>query len=161
MKKAGIIFIIIIFLFQTGYSQKKSKIKAVPVIREYWLFCIEQDIDSARAKIIRKFGIPENNELGENFDNTYGIIEWENINIPEIGNDITIRMLDYILNNESKLSNSFLLKSEEDKNERVANLKKKERRELMLKFKDKNGVNIICDKDLKTKMVNYIEAIID
>lgn len=157
--KRLILFVFLGIISTNSFSQIKNNVIGVGYqynkldTTSTFSFFNNINFDDSRDSLIKYWGIPIKNEAGN--------LQWSNIQIPNVGNDLMITLYDGIATKEKHILRYVFFTSEEDKEKKLRELKSNQYRIIEIIVTDKNNLNIINNK-IKTKIVKkLLEEIVD
>jgi hypothetical protein len=110
-----------------------------------------ENIDSIRYKLFAHWGPPATN--------SYGNVIWKNIQIPMIGDELEIHLIDWICSDNKKSMLCKPLKSESDKEKKVREMKPNQNRWIQVKITNKDGSNIINNELNAEHVAEYLDKL--
>lgn len=113
---------------------------------------VNADLDSCRTKLLKHWSNPTMNEAGT--------IIWNNIDLPNVGDDLSILVSDRICTMGKNDMTCMAFISDKDKAEKLKALKENQFRDMEVTVSDKAGNNIINNKSKTEIMVMLLERII-
>lgn len=97
--------------------------------------------------------------LGEPVSETSNLIVWEELNIPGLGEHITLKLNDGLLT-EKKKSSRFVPFKEGNKEDQIKAMKDNQFRYFGLEFYQKDNTNVVTTSELKKVAQEFIEEVI-
>jgi hypothetical protein len=135
-------------------AQKKIEVKSVQCKAETaFVFSItDKDLNAEFENLNKYYGEPKSCKPGE--------IIWSNIEVPNVGKDLQITMVDGILTMKNESTKFRKFSSSKNKNCRLRCLEENQQRQINITIMDENEKNIINTNALKTVSIKYLESII-
>jgi hypothetical protein len=153
MKNAMLIVLISLVSFNL-FAQKKIEVKNVCCKNDTTMvFSItDKDLSAEFEKINKYFGEPKSCKPGE--------IIWSDVEVPNIGKGLQIKLVDGILTIKNENIKFRKFSSIKNKNCKLRCLEENQQRQINIIIMDENKKNIINTNALKTASIKYLESII-
>ncbi len=158
MKK--IIFLTIAVLLTIALYGQEAKQHTYPgwyislpsndTVRTFYFY--NMDLDSCKLRFVKTWGEPKRN--------TTGILMWDNIEIQNIGKELTIHLTDRLCTTRDDEVSCVAFKDEKDKEKKLKNSKPNQSRMLELIIKDKSNKDIIMAKEKVLIVFDLLEKIL-
>ena len=150
---------IAIFIGLTLYSQQQ-KVNPISIIGKtnttYQFTITGKNLDEELSKLKTNLGKPLTESEGE--------IIWNNINIPNIGDDLQLKMVDGLLTTKGNTAKFKPFKYTKNKNKskycQLKCLDENKNRQLCFTVLDKDNNNIIANEAMKMSVNEYLENIV-
>ncbi|MBP6978392.1 MAG: hypothetical protein KBB71_08775 [Lentimicrobiaceae bacterium] len=150
---------IAIFIGLSLYSQEQ-KVNSISILGKtdttYQFTITGKNLDNELGKLNTTFGKPLTESEGE--------IIWNKVDIPNIGNDLQIKMVDGLLTIKGNSAKFKPFKDTENKNKskncQLKCLDENENRQLYFTVMDKDNNNIIGNDKMRIDMIEFLESVI-
>lgn len=118
----------------------------------YRTFSITQlNIDRAKAKFIQNLGTPSINSLST--------LQWKNINLPEIGENLTITLHDGVVEKNEEGISYTIFTDKKMKVKALQNLTANKFRMLSFKITNSENINVIRNNKLEEEGLLFLESL--
>ncbi len=116
----------------------------------YRTFSITQvNFENAKAKFIKQLGKPSTNTLGT--------LQWKNINIPEVGENLTLTLQDGVFETEPGGVSYTVFADKKTKVRALQNLSAKKFRMLSFKITNAENINVIRNNKTEEEAMMFLE----
>jgi hypothetical protein len=152
MKKVGIIAVWLL-LIGSGYAQKTMvRVHLRYTADDTFRFFIplHENGDSSIQRLKAVWGIPTKEDAG--------YIEWDKLNIPNVGDGVQVYLSDGILANDLYNITYLPFRNDKDKNQRIKTLGEYDKREIRIEF-ERKGKKIANSKPTENILKDYLTTI--
>jgi hypothetical protein len=94
-----------------------------------------EQMDAVREVVLQRLGAPSSD--------SYGNMLWKGVNLPTIGEQLEIHYKDMLCTTSGRNMNCKWFKSEEDKNRKVSKMNQRQKRMILLDFRDSDGAKAL------------------
>jgi hypothetical protein len=162
--KKGLLLIMAVCLVSFAWAQKKnvpkkivlSQIAKIVVDKQFdygetfRTFSITQvNFENAKAKFIKQLGKPSTNTLGT--------LKWKNINLPEIGENLTLTLQDGVFETEPGDVTYTVFADKKTKVRALQSLSATKFRMLSFKITNAENINVIRNNNLEAEAMKFLE----
>jgi hypothetical protein len=163
MKKV-VMLIMAVCLVSFAWAQKKnvpkkivlSQLAKIVVNKQFdygetfRTFSITQvNVENAKAKFIKQLGKPSTNTLGT--------LQWKNINLPEIGENLTLTLQDGVFETVPGGASYTVFEDKKTKVRALQSLSSTKFRMLSFKITNAENINVIRNNKLEAEAMNFLE----
>ncbi len=162
--KKGLLLIMAICLVSFAWAQNKnlpkkkvvSQIAKIGVDKQFdygetfRTFSITQvNFENAKAKFIKQLSKPSTNTLGT--------LQWKNINLPEIGENLTLTLQDGVVDIEPGDVSYMIFTDKKIKVKELQNLSATKFRVLRFNITNAEKINVIRNNNLEAEAMKFLE----